>query len=75
MGYNPRDLKELDRTEQLSTLALGPLLLLSHFSRVRLCATPWQPTRLLCPWNFPGKNSGVGCHFLSPGIIPTFELT
>ena len=21
-------------------------------------------TRLLCPWNFPGKNAGVGCHFL-----------
>ena len=20
--------------------------------------------RLLCPWNFPGKNTGVGCHFL-----------
>ena len=87
------------------------LLLLSHFSRVRLCATPetaahqappnlgfsrqehwsglpfpspmhesekwkWsrsvmsnssqphglQPTRLLCPWDFPGKSTGVGCH-------------
>ena len=24
------------------------------------------PTRL-CPWNFPGKNTGVGCHFLSRG--------
>ena len=23
-----------------------------------------QPTRLLCPWNSPGKNTGVGCHFL-----------
>ena len=21
-----------------------------------------QPTRLLCPWDFPGKNTGVGCH-------------
>ena len=89
------------------------LLLLSHFSRVRLCATPWtaahqappslgfsrqehwsglpfpspmhesakwkwsrsvvsdssrshglQPTRLLRPWDFPGKNTGVGCHCL-----------
>ena len=87
------------------------LLLLSRFSRVRLCATPqtaahqappslgfsrqehwsglpfpspmhesekwkWsrsvvsdssrphglQPTRLLQPWDFPGKSSGVGCH-------------
>ena len=89
------------------------LLLLSRFSRVRLCATPqtaayqappslgfsrqehwsglpfpfpihesekwkWsrsvlsassrphglQPTRLLCPWDFPGKSTGVGCHYL-----------
>ena len=88
-------------------------MLLSRFSRVRLCATPetaahqappslgfsrqehwsglpfpspmhesekWkgrhsvvsnslqphglQPTRLLRPWDFPGKNTGVGCHFL-----------
>ena len=23
-----------------------------------------QPTRLLRPWNFPGKTAGVGCHFL-----------
>ena len=22
-----------------------------------------QPTRLLCPWDSPGKNTGVGCHF------------
>ena len=36
------------------------LLLLSRFSRVRLCA----PTRLPCPWDSPGKNTGVGCHFL-----------
>ena len=32
------------------------LLLLSHFSRVRLCVTP--------SWDSPGKNTGVGCHFL-----------
>ena len=24
----------------------------------------WQPTRLRHPWNSPGKNTGVGCHFL-----------
>ena len=28
-----------------------------------------QPTRLLCPWNVPGKNTGVGCHFLLQGIF------
>ena len=25
---------------------------------------PHGHSRLLCPWNFPGKNTGVGCHFL-----------
>ena len=29
-----------------------------------------QPARLICPWDFPGKNSGMGCHFLSPGDLP-----
>ena len=100
------------------------LLLLSHFSCVRLCATPqtaahqappslgfsrqehwsglpfpspmnesekwkwsrsvlsnssWphglQPTRLLCPWDFPGKSTGVGCHcLLQPGMLRTIQL-
>ena len=46
-------------------LLLLLLLLLSRFSRVRLCATHrWQPTRLPHPWDSPGKNTGVGCHFL-----------
>ena len=29
------------------------------------------PTVLLCPWDFPGKNTGVGCHALLQGIFPT----
>ena len=32
-----------------------------------------QPTRLLCPLDFPGKNTGVGHHFLLQGIFPTQE--
>ena len=41
------------------------LLLLSRFSRVRLCATP-QTAAQRAPgsWDSPGKNTGVGCHFL-----------
>ena len=27
-----------------------------------------------CPWDFPGKNTGVGCHFLCQGIFPTEGL-
>ena len=46
-------------------MSLLLLLLLSHFSRVRLCATPLtEPTRLPLPRDSPGKNTGVGCHFL-----------
>ena len=30
-----------------------------------------SPTRLLCPWDFPGKNPGVGCHSLPQGIFLT----
>ena len=41
------------------------LLLLSHFGRFRLCATHRrQPTRLRRPWDSPGKNTRVDCHFL-----------
>ena len=30
-----------------------------------------QPARLLHSWDFPGKNTEVGCHFLLQGIFPT----
>ena len=30
--------------------------------------------RFLCPWNSPGKNTGVGCHALLYGIFPTQGL-
>ena len=42
------------------------------------------PSRLLCPWYFPGKNTGVGCHFLlqvnfsiqgsNPGLLPSRQI-
>ena len=41
------------------------LLLLSRFSRVRLYATPVDSSPSGShPWDSPGKNTGVGCHFL-----------
>ena len=33
-----------------------------------------QSTGLLCPWDFPDKNTEVGCHFLLQGIFPTQRL-
>ena len=39
--------------------------MLSHFSRVRLCVTPEMAAHQAPrPWDSPGKNTGVGCHFL-----------
>ena len=41
------------------------LLLLSHFSCVWLCVTPEMAAHQAPhPWDSPGKNTGVGCHFL-----------
>ena len=41
------------------------LLLLSRFSCVGVCATPWTAAHQAPhPWDSPGKNTGVGCHFL-----------
>ena len=44
-------------------------------SRARLFAAPWivACTKLLCPWDFSGKSTGVGCHFLLQGTFPTQE--
>ena len=47
-------------------------------SVARSCPTlcdPMDPTRLLCPWNFPGKNTGVGCHFHHQGIFRPRDQT
>ena len=39
----------------------------SHSSHVQIFSTLW----LLCLWDSPGKNTGVGCHALLRGIFPT----
>ena len=43
----------------------------------QLCDTlchPMEPARLLCSWNFPGKNTGVGCCSLLQGMFSTQGL-
>ena len=42
--------------------------MLSLFSHAQLF------DQLLCPWDSPGKNTGVGCHALLQGIFPTQGL-
>ena len=87
MGYSPWGPKESDSTEWLtffwpvkSTLAPRPILFLSVVACglvAKSCltlATPRTVTyRLFCPWDFPGKNTGVSCHFLLQGIFQTQE--
>ena len=40
-------------------------------SRLTLWPTGQELTRLPCPWDSPGNKTGVGCHSLLQGIIPT----
>ena len=49
------------------------LLLLLSRSVMSNCFRPrgLKLARLLCPWDFPGKNTGVVCHFLLQGIFLT----
>ena len=55
-----------------SHLFTGLLLLFSHQVVFDSFATPCPVIhRFLCLWNFPGKSTGVGCHFLLQGIFPT----
>ena len=46
-----------------------------HGKSLQLCPTLCDPTdcspaRLLCPWDFPGKNTGVNCQAFPQGIFP-----
>ena len=54
---------------------LVPMCVLSCSVVSTLCDSFWsrglQPARLFCPWNFLGKNTGAGCHFLLQVIFPT----
>ena len=52
-------------TNEESSTDIYILLLLSRFSHVWLCGTPETAVHQAPhPWDSPGKNTGVGCHFL-----------
>ena len=43
-----------------------------HVQSLKSCLILCDPTdKLLCPWDFPGKNTGMGCHFLLQGSNPS----
>ena len=54
---------------QLLSACLFPFTTLS--AMCSLVSDSPTPTRPLCPWDFPGKNTGVGCHFLLQGLFLT----
>ena len=49
----------------------GLLLSVTKSCPTLLWPSGLQPSRLLCPWDFSGKNTAVGCHCLLQGIFPT----
>ena len=64
----------LNQNYFFSSLMLCSFTTFCHCCLVaKLCMTLWDPVncRLLCPWNSPGKNTGVGCHSLFQGIFLT----
>ena len=56
-----------------SWLPLNLNILINACSTAHLCLTVQphglQPTKLLCPWDYPSKNTGIGCHILLQGIL------
>ena len=62
-------------TLEISNSINGKYVLPCEVKVAQLCRTlqfnELQPVPLLCPWNSPGKSTGVGCHFLLQGIFPT----
>ena len=60
--------------EGLSSVGLFPLKTESEVTQScpNSSLTPWTVAhRLLCPWDSPGKNTGVGCHFFLQVIFLT----
>ena len=68
----------------IAHLILGLYMFWAHVIEVTMCACSvvstslrphgLQPARLLYPLDFPGKNTGVGCHFVLQGIFLTLGL-
>ncbi|XP_070324148.1 centromere protein R isoform X3 [Odocoileus virginianus] len=55
--------REMQKTKELMTNVIKQKLFKKKNSGLPN-KVPWMCTRLLCPWNFQGKNIGVGCYFL-----------
>ena len=72
--------QRLSEAERGQVTILASSLMLYCAKLLQLCLTLHNPmdcsrlAALLCPWDSPGKNTGVGCHALLQGIFPTQGL-
>ena len=87
-GIVETQLLNVSKSASCFILQFGLLYSLTAYMCVRACAcmlscsfvsdalghNGLQPTWFLCPWNFPGKNTEVGCHFLLQGNFLTQGL-
>ena len=74
---SPGDLPNpgIDPRSQMYSTSIYVCVCVQTQSCPTLCDPPgWQPARFLCLWNYLGKNTGVGCHFLLQGIFLTQGL-
>ena len=74
LGFSLVICPEVGLLDHIVTLLLL-LLLLSRFVSDSVQPHRWQPTRLLRPWDSPGKNTGVGCHCLKSSKLQLSPLT
>ena len=64
-GQDEREAGCTQNWTQLKQLSSSSRDMLKPTSLVKdLSVSCFSPARFLCPWGFPGKNTGVGCHFL-----------
>ena len=66
---------EYQGSKEIVRLPWWPCVQVSEW--VLSCVQPHglQPIRRLCPWAFPGENTGIGCHFLLQGLFLTQDLS
>ena len=59
--------------QTLPQIAGGNVKMVVYIQNIKTLCDPkeYSPTRLLCPWESPGQNPGVGSHSLLQGIFPT----
>ena len=61
-------------TKQIHNNINNVMCVCSVPSHVQLFAITWTVAHQASLWDFPGKNTGVGCHFFFQGIFPTQGL-